>query len=228
MAQFLKDAFTTFVLALSLWLVGACSGCAPSELAPASAQSPAVTGASVVSLVSPVTRWTWGNLSDEDGLTDNGFKVRYEAYCNAFAISGGRLMTAAHCVTGVDVGGDVKYLSPDGVGYGHATLLSVNKAADLATLEALGLAPLPVTSPPREGADVRAVSSVYEQTHYGNVQSKLAMGFYETSVPIIKGWSGSPVLDSHGRVWGVISQCHLKDGVGPQCDGTGSIVTALQ
>lgn len=228
MRQYLRDAFLTLVTVASLWLFYACSGCAPVTLAPAGAQSPAVTGASVVTLVRPVARWTWGSLASEDGLTDNGFKLRYEPSCNAFAIPGGLLMTAAHCVEGIEPGGEVRYLSPDGVGHGIAKLLSVNVAADLATCEAPGLKPLPVTSPPRDGAEVLAVSSFYGQTHYGKVLEPLGSGRYETSVSIIKGWSGSPALDAHGRVWGVVSQCRLPEPGATDCAPGAAIVTALQ
>lgn len=226
--RFIKDFAVTIILAASLYLLGlVAQGCAPATLAPAGAQSPAITGASVVTLVRPVSRWTWGNLSSEEGLTSSGFKLRYEPSCNAFAIPGGLLMTAAHCVQGIEVGGEVRYLSPDGVGHGVAKLLSVNEVHDLATCEAQGLTPLPVTSPPRDGEPVLAVSSVYGQTHYGTLVEALASSRYETSFSIIKGWSGSPVLDTHGRVWGVVSQCNL----GPdklECAPGATIVTALQ
>lgn len=226
--RFVKDLCLTIILASSLYLLGLfAQGCAPATLAQAGAQSPAVTGSSVVTLVRPAARWTWGNLSSEEGLTDSGFKLRYERSCNGFAIPGGLLMTAAHCVAGIEPGGEVRYLSPDGVGHGIATLLSLNEAADLATCEAQGLTPLEVTSPPRDGETTLAVSSFYEQTSYGKVLNRLSTGYYETSVSIIKGWSGSPLLDMHGRVWGLVSQCHLRPD-SSECDTSGSIVTALQ
>lgn len=228
MWRFTKDLCVTIILASSLYLLGLfAQGCAPATLAPAGAQSPVVTGASVVTLVRPAARWTWGNLSSEEGLTSSGFKLRYEPSCSAFAIPGGLLMTAAHCVEGIEPGGEVRYLSPDGIGHGIAKLLSVNKAHDLATCEAQGLTPLPVTSPPRDGEQVLAVSSFYGQTSYGKVLAALASDRYETSFSIIKGWSGSPVLDTHGRVWGVVSQCNL----GPdklECAPGATIVTALK
>jgi hypothetical protein len=151
----------------------------------------------------------------------------YVASCNAFAISGNRLMTAAHCVPGVEPGGEVRYLSPDGVGHGIAILLSVNKDADLATCEAYGLTPLPVTSAPRDGENALSVSSFYGQTSYGHVSAKLGQGFYETSLSIIKGWSGSPVLDTHGRAWGVVSRCYTVPETG-ECQPGTTIVTALE
>jgi len=230
MAQFVKDTFLSVVLAATLWLVYSCSGCAPATLAPArstaGAQSPAVTGASVVTLIRPEAQWTWGNLASEN-FTDGGFKVRYVPSCNGFAIEGNRLVTAAHCVTGIEPGGEVRYLSPDGVGHGIATLLSVNEAADLATCEAYGLTPLPVTSVPRDGDAVVAVSSFYGQTSYGKVLGRLSTGYYATSQTIIKGWSGSPVLDLHGRAWGVISQCP-EVAETKECEPGHAIVTALQ
>lgn len=227
MWRFTKDVLLTLILGLSLWGVYSCAGCAPATLAPASAQTPAVTGASVVTLVRPAARLTWGSLSSEEGLTDSGFKIRYEPTCNGFAIPGNQLLTAAHCVKGIEPGGEVRYLSPDGVGHGIATLLSVNEATDLATCEAHGLTPLEVTSPPRDGETTMAVSSYYGQTSYGKVLERLTTGYYETSVSIIKGWSGSPLLDTHGRVWGLVSQCHLRPD-SSECDTSGSIVTALQ
>lgn len=226
MAQFVKDTFLSCVLAATLWLVYSCCGCAPATLAPASAQTPAVTGASVVTLVRPAARWTWGSLSSEEGLTDSGFKLRYARSCNGFAIPGNQLLTAAHCVAGIEPGGEVRYLSPDGVGHGIATLLSVNEAADLATCEAHGLTPLEVTSPPRDGETTLAVSSYYGQTSYGKVLGHMSTGFYATDFSIIKGWSGSPVLDTRGRVWGVVSRCTLDD-TGLECAPGHTFVAAL-
>lgn len=226
MGQFVKDTFLSCLLAATLWLLYSCTGCAPATLAPAGAQSPAVTGASVVTLVRPGVQWTWGSLATEQGLTDSGFRLRYLPSCNGFAIEGHRLMTAAHCVAGVELGGEVRYLSPDGVGHGIATLLAVNDAEDLATCEAYGLTPLPVTSPPRDGETVLSVSSYYGQTSYGVMRNRLSSGFYETSQTIIHGWSGSPVLDTHGRVWGLVSQCHMNAD-SSECAPGGTIVTAL-
>lgn len=225
--RFVKDLCLTIILAASLYLLGLfAQGCAPATLAQAGAQSPAITGASVVTLVRPAARWTWGSLSEE-GITSSGFKLRYEPSCNAFAIAGGLLMTAAHCVNGIEPGGEVRYLSPNGVGHGIATLLSVNEAHDLATCEAQGLTPLPVTSPPRDGEPVLSVSSLYEQISEGRVLGRLSTGYYETSQTIIHGWSGSPVLDTHGRVWGVVSQCTQAAGK-LDCEPGRAIVTALE
>ncbi len=227
MRQFIKDSFLALLTLASLWLVYACSGCAPATLAPAGAQSPAVTGASVVTLVRPQARWTWGALSSEAGLTSSGFKLQYEKSCNAFAVADAKLVTAAHCVAGFAIGDELLYLSPDGVGYGLAELERVDAARDLAWAHAPGLTALPVTSPPRDGEPALSVSSYYEAANYGVVVSKLSGGFYETSQTIIKGWSGSPVFDGHGRVWGVVSQCHLQDS-GTECAPGYTIVTALE
>ncbi len=227
MWRFTKDVLLTILMGLSLWGVYACSGCAPATLAPAGASRPAVTGASVVTLVRPEARWTWGALSSDVADNGTGFRLRYEPSCNAFAIEPETLVTAAHCVRGIEPGGEVRYLSPDGVGYGFAELVRVDLARDLAWARAGGLKPLPVASPPAPGSVVISVSSFYEAVNTGSLVAQLSTSYYETTQTIIKGWSGSPVFDARGRVWAVVSRCHVASD-SDDCIPGATIVTALE
>ena len=63
-----------------------------------------------------------------------------------------------------------------------------------------------------DGARVHAVSALYEQTHSGEITGRTFAGvgawYWETSMTIIPGWSGSPVLNESGQVVGIMSKCN--------------------
>lgn len=202
--------------------------CAPTALAPEGTSTPAVSGASVVTLVRPQARWSFGSLASEN-WTRATWRIGYVPSCNAFAVEHAgsqHLATAAHCVDGLKLGEAVLYLSPDGVGYGHAILSYVDPAKDVAFARASGLHSLPRSSVPREGEAVLSVSSLYSSTSYGRLLSHLSMGYYETTQTIIHGWSGSPVFDARGRVWGVVSKCTQNAGAN-ECEPGRAIVADL-
>jgi hypothetical protein len=196
-------------------------GCAPRAITGSS-----VNGASVVALVHP-----------ELGLDEHGIEPtapRYVPYCNAFAMLDGdrvRLVTAEHCTDGAT---SIRYLAPNGIGHGHATLERRDAARDLAWFEpadAEGLAPLVSGPPPRVGSRVSSVSKLFDATLRGTVTERYFGGFYETNQTIQRGWSGSPVLDDTGRVWGVVSGCPWRQASALEGDFEcvfGAIVAALE
>lgn len=215
-------------LVLFLALVMCCADCSPAELAPRTVHRPAVTSASVVTLVRRTVQWQWAPLSSEQWL-DSGFRTRWAPSCNAFVVHGPALVTAAHCVAGVELGAPVRYIEPSGIGLGTAWLVELDDPADRAVLEpalSVNLVPLPAGFPPSVGDPVVSVSSFYSARSEGVVVARLSSGYFETSMTIIHGWSGSPVLDADGRVWGVVSQCRQKEGAA-ECEPGRTIVAPL-
>lgn len=190
-----------FVFLAALWL----SACAPSR----PPERAGVSSSSLVTLmrVRPATPASFLG----DGLS----RDRYEPYCGAFAVKrAGRvqLATAAHCV---GAGQSVRYVPPSGWGLGTAHVVFWSPDSDLAYLEpesSAGLVPLDVAPAPGPGERVRAFSSVYGQTSFGRVTARLGFGWYETDQTIVRGWSGSPVVDASGRAVGVVAQCFTRGG----------------
>lgn len=210
---FLKDLCLTCVLLVTLIAVGQCTACVPAQLSPATATCPAVSGSSVVTLVREIDEWQWAPLSSE--LDASGFHHRWAPHCNAFAVRGPALVTAAHCVSGAKVGDAIRYRAPNGVGLGVARLTRLDEAHDNAVLSVdpgEGLEPLRISAPPPVGVPVLSVSSLYGATSRGRVIEQLGSGYFETSQTIVLGWSGSPALDEHGRVWGVVRGCSILVG----------------
>ena len=198
---------------LTALAVGSSCGCAPARYPGAD-----VTGASVVLLVRPE------RLTDEDGVP---VRVAFVGACSAFAVerSGQTVLaTAKHCTGNAGLGAWVRYVEPNGVGYGMARLVWYDLAYDQALLSVDDdqLVPLEQVRPPGAGAHVTAVSAYYEGVSAGTVLGPIGAGYYQTTQTIIFGWSGSPVLDDTGRVWGIVSKCPLaSDPVEAQAAGVG-------
>jgi hypothetical protein len=215
------------MLAVSLVVVGQCTGCAPAKLSPASATCPAVTGASVVTLVRQLTEWQWAPLSQD--FEESGFRTRWAPYCSAFAVRGPVLVTAAHCLAGAKVGDAIRYREPNGVGLGVAFLARFDEALDGAVLtvdSGSGLVPLPIAAAPLVGEPVLSVSSLYETTSRGRVAAQLSSGYVETTQTIVHGWSGAPVLNARGGAWGIVSRCGVAAGAS-ECEPGRAVVAPL-
>jgi S1-C subfamily serine protease len=226
--SFLKRLLIAIALVSSILLVGYCVGCTPSELSPRTTHRPAVTAASVVTLVKPALQRQWAPLASEQWL-DSGFRRRWVPCCNAFAVRGPLLVTAAHCVADAELGAPVRYIEPSGLGLGTAWLVSFDTADDRAVLEPApsnNLAALATAFPPRMGEPALSVSSYYSARSEGHVVARLGSGYFETSQTIIHGWSGSPALDADGRVWGIVSHCRQSDGA-KECEPGRTIVAPL-
>lgn len=200
------------------------ASCAPRPL------TPTVTGASVVTLVHPAARL------DEDGVEP--LPPRWRGYCNAFAVSAPRvpggvlLLTADHCVR--HIGSVLRYLAPNGVGHGKAIRWGTWRGDVVALLP---LAPgqlraLPTSPPPELGATVEAVSSLYDGAARGAVVASLGAGHVAASLPVQRGWSGSPVLDEDGAAWGVVVGCQARPASALEgdfeCSGTTSTVAVIR
>jgi hypothetical protein len=173
------------------------AGCAPRPVA-----GTRVTGASIVTLVRPQL------VFDEDGVEP--IAQRYAPFCEAFAVRDGgavALLSAAHCAK---TDADLHYLSPNGFGHGHASVIRREAAKDLVWLkpaDGAGLVPLETAPPPAVWAPVFALSNHFAARAAGRVTAVYRGGFYETDLQFWPGWSGAPVLDNAGRVWGVVVGC---------------------
>jgi hypothetical protein len=185
--------------------------CAPSPSGSPWANEP--QGYSVVTIVEPKA----------DPYED--MAPKWYAYCNAFAVlRGGEtlLVTAAHCLHGVSPGGAVAYIPPSGWGFSHAEVVMVSEGMDQALLrpeETGDLVPLAVAAPPMSMALASSVSSYFGARSSGRVTGDLGLGWRATSITIRKGWSGSPVLDTNGAAWGIVSGCSVPFGHGDCLDG---------
>lgn len=172
---------------------------------PESAWSPEPRGYSVVTVAEPVLR-------------PYNTAQHWRLYCNAFAIDRGGvtlLATAAHCLHGKEPGELVLYVPPSGWGFATARVLYANRATDAALLQPAdsdGLLPLAVAAPPAVHSRVTSTSSYFGATSRGFVTADLGLGWRETSITIRRGWSGSPVLNTDGSAWGIVSTCTLSWG----------------
>lgn len=200
------------------------ASCAPRPL------TPTVTGASVVTLVSP-----FGRL-DEDGVEP--LPPRWRGYCNAFAVAAPRvpggllLLTADHCTR--PIGGVVRYLAPNGVGHGKAIRWGTwrGDVVALLPLDPGQLRALPTAQAPKLGANVEAVSSLYDGGARGALLATLGAEHVAASLPVQRGWSGSPVLDEAGAAWGVVVGCQARQVSAFEddfaCDGSGATVAVIR
>jgi hypothetical protein len=143
---------------------------------------------------------------------------RWNIYCNAFAVlrdGETLLVTAEHCLHDKGLGDSVAYIPPSGWGLSHAEVVMLSEGMDQALLrpeEPGELIPLAVVPPPAGAAAAVSVSSYFGARSAGLVTADLGFGWRATSITIRRGWSGSPVLDSNGAAWGIMSGCALRLG----------------
>lgn len=157
------------------------------------------------------------------------------AHCSGFAVvtpAGVRVLTAAHCALDYKAGDRMPIVTRDrwehtAWGVRWATLERVDVAADVAVLvpESAALAeldPLALAGrDPAVGERVRMSSGRFWSEAGGDV-----LGLYYSDAgnepaerwvagaTVAPGWSGSPVLDSAGRVLGVVTACQGEVSAG--------------
>lgn len=162
---------------------------------------------------------------------DSHERAQYVRVCSAFAVRGLAprpgvwLVTAEHCA----FASRVRYLSPNGWGQAFATVEFTDKATDFALLrpdDPSELVPYSVSYVPRIGENVRSLSAVYAGDSRGRLTTWLSGPYFETSQTIVFGWSGSPVIDSGGRVFAFVSKCPWNESF-TACQPGRTIVSAL-
>lgn len=166
-----------------------------------------VSTSAIVTMVEPRL------IFDEDGVPKG---IGYYAHCNGFFASyynHAYMITASHCVSGLNVGDQVDYLNPNGFGIGHTTLIDSDPTFDQAVLlpETVPVDPLvtDVNYQINAGDTVFSLSAITKQTVLGNVIGELTHGWFDTTQTVAKGWSGAPVMNGDGNVIGLISMCHF-------------------
>lgn len=183
-----------------------------------------VTSRSVVSIVKPYL------TSDEDGVpTGIGSYAACEAFC-VKDVDKPYLVTAAHCVEGLAPGSIFLYQEPNGIGYGSAILEWIGKTGDraIAQVDDTQLVPFLVNSSylPEQEDPVVSISIHYNAISRGKVIGKLSEGWYDTTQTFNFGWSGSPVINQFGTVWGIVSKCRQSYGE-DTCDPNYAIISSI-
>ncbi len=217
-------AMKTLTLLSLLIALSSCSG--PATIVPESL-SPThrpITDRSIVSIIEPYID------TDDNGIPN---RMGYSPTCNAFCvqdIDAPYLVTAAHCVQDMGPGSRFRYMTNNGTGSKWATVEWVGVTGDraIASINDPSLIPFNVNSSyyPEPGDVALTVTSVYSDISRGEVIGELSHGWFDTTQTVTFGWSGSPVMNSQGTVWGIVSMCRLTDSE-TDCDPNYSIVSSI-
>ncbi len=182
----------------------------------------AITSDSIVTIIRPQV------LSNEDGIP---VSVGYIEHCNAFSVrdydNKSYLVTAAHCVD--EIGSDVVFEAPSGFGYGHAKVIERDPAYDWAiatTDHRLQPLVLDATYEPLPGDAALTASSLKRASTVGTVVEELSYGWVQTTNDMTYGWSGSPVTNAEGHVWGIVSKCRLTEDLS-DCEKNYAIIARI-
>jgi len=138
---------------------------------------------------------------------------------------GSVIITAAHifdtCDEGTDV--DVEYQGETFTGtlvakdpLSSEPIAAPNVRVDLARIDVAKEIPALDPAPSaRVGDWAIVVGNPLDHLNYASfgIVSSVAAAFYETTAPINEGNSGGPMVDSWGRVLGIVSSTTLKDGL---------------
>lgn len=214
MGRLLVFIIAMLAVTLTSFMLPACSTTAPPHMPATQAQL-----ASVVVLVEQAAEFQEPALSSEAfGEHTGSYAAVWRGRCNAFALERAGalyLVTAAHCTTPRVLGAELRYLPPDGWGIDRAVLVKLDRTRDYAELRPErggGLVALARGQAPGNGEPVLSVSAFFQEQAPGRSKGELSGSYYGTTQRIEKGWSGSPVLDAHGRVWGLLSKCETQEG----------------
>ncbi len=186
--------------------------------------TPAITGDSVVALVEAYVK------NDVDVVPES---IQLRETCSAFGATDGAtkfLVTAKHCLDHVKPGDKFRYEYTNGIGTEIAEVASFNGDVLFAIVNDKKLHPFEVdrTYEPRYLDLAVSVSVPFQSVSYGRVVSSLGSNFYDTDQTITRGWSGSPVINEDGNVWGVISMCKVtRDKGNDDCDPSYAVVSSI-
>jgi hypothetical protein len=208
---------------LILFLLLFVLSCAPGSVQVSRSHS-SISNHSVVTLIAPIL------ILDGKGIP---IGIGYADSCNAFGIDrlGTQLLlTAAHCLSGMEVGDEFKYREPNGVGFGTAELIWLDPAGDRAAASIsdplISSLDIDLEYVPNAGDETVTISSLHGGVSRGAVIGELAHGWFDTTQSVGFGWSGSPVVNEAGSVWGILSMCRLQDEES-DCDPGYAIVTQI-
>jgi hypothetical protein len=179
------------------------------------------------------TEYTFPDMS-HDVDSSGGLDVQLVPCCSGFVAAtkaGPRILTAAHCVKSIKLGHNVAYVTRHdwnhtSAGYNIAKL-ALTDDRDRAVLlpKASDTLPEPIEvgyCSPGPGDYVRSVSQEDGfQEISGNIVGDgvgiLGAANYLTSLDVVHGWSGAPVLDAHGHAIGLVVSCRTDETVSREC-----------
>ncbi len=185
--------------------------------------SPAITGDSVVALVESYVQ------NDGSGIP---VAVKSRETCSGFGATDGNaifLVTAKHCLD-LKPGDKFRYEYTNGIGTEIAEVASFDGDVLFAIVNDKKLRPFEIdrTYEPRYLDLAISVSVPFQAVSYGRVVTSLGSNFYDTDQTIARGWSGSPVVNEDGNVWGVVSMCKVtRDKGNDDCDPSYAVVSMI-
>jgi hypothetical protein len=121
--------------------------------------------------------------------TPRGPSINYADRCGAVMVGPHVALTAGHCARG----------GPE--------VLAVDKARDLALITARAQHYNGHVRPAVVGEVVIACSALYDKCVTGAVTHRNHIGYLETNLTVVPGWSGSPVVGLDGALVGIVTAC---------------------
>ena len=184
-----------------------------------------ITENSVVATIEPYVS------IDYDSEPSISMRIKHREACSAVAVTDQAttfLVAAAHCLIKPAQGKQFRYEYLNGVGTELATIEAISNDVVYASTEDSRLDPIQIDRSyvPSTNDQAFVVSSTFESVNSGHVIGKLSSVSYDTDNTIVRGWSGSPVLNKNGYVWGIVYGCLVENGE-TECEPNYTVVSKI-